>query len=313
MGKAKQHVFLDVGIEECLRSTPPQEMHAGAGTKLVITIGPSVRAPAPGRRLVALGCCVPGTARPRSGRPLCQVQHMHPPAQICCVLSSREAYTRLREGCWRAVGVAPSVSAAPQPGHAHAGHLCQAERARAEHMPRPLLTTLPVHVPPHPALPAQCQDVGTLARLLQAGVACARVDLSWGTKEYHARSLANLAEAMHQTRRLCRQAGAAQRATPSRWTALSWRRQFSPAPSYVPKASCGQAGAVWARAHADPPSPHRSLSAPPHPHPFTLASFDPVPLSVFAACGWTPPGARWWCGAPWSTTPRAGPARWTTR
>ncbi|KAL4446774.1 hypothetical protein ABPG77_008018 [Micractinium sp. CCAP 211/92] len=89
VGKAKQHVFLDVGIEECLRSTPPQEMHAGAGTKLVITIGPS------------------------------------------------------------------------------------------------------------------CQDVGTLTRLLQAGVACARVDLSWGTKEYHARSLANLAEAMHQTRRLC--------------------------------------------------------------------------------------------------------------
>ncbi len=72
-------------------------------------------------------------------------------------------------------------------------------------MPRPLLTTLQVHVPPYPVLPAQCQDVGTLARLLQAGVACARVDLSWGTKEYHARSLANLAEAMHQTRRLCRQ------------------------------------------------------------------------------------------------------------
>ena len=44
----------------------------------------------------------------------------------------------------------------------------------------------------------------TLTRLLQAGVACARIDLSWGTKQYHARSLANLQEAMQQTRRLCR-------------------------------------------------------------------------------------------------------------
>ncbi|KAL4434114.1 hypothetical protein ABPG75_000555 [Micractinium tetrahymenae] len=89
VGKAKQHVFLDVGIEECLKSTPAYEVKAGAGTKLVITVGPS------------------------------------------------------------------------------------------------------------------CQDVATLAKLLQAGVTCARVDLSWGTKEYHARSLANLAEAMLQTRRLC--------------------------------------------------------------------------------------------------------------
>ncbi|PRW57674.1 Pyruvate kinase [Chlorella sorokiniana] len=34
-----------------------------------------------------------------------------------------------------------------------------------------------------------CQDVWTLGRLLHAGVSCARVDLSWGTKEYHARSV----------------------------------------------------------------------------------------------------------------------------
>ncbi len=43
-----------------------------------------------------------------------------------------------------------------------------------------------------------------LERLLRAGVTCARINLSWGSKEYHARSLANLAEAMKRTRRLCR-------------------------------------------------------------------------------------------------------------
>jgi hypothetical protein len=53
----------------------------------------------------------------------------------------------------------------------------------------------------------QCREVPTLARLLRAGVTCARVDLSWGTKEYHAGSLANLAEAMRQTRLLCRWGG----------------------------------------------------------------------------------------------------------
>ncbi|EFN57223.1 hypothetical protein CHLNCDRAFT_143690 [Chlorella variabilis] len=47
-----------------------------------------------------------------------------------------------------------------------------------------------------------CQDVATLVRLLRTGVTCARVDLSWGTKEYHQRSLRNLAEAMQQTRLL---------------------------------------------------------------------------------------------------------------
>lgn len=50
----------------------------------------------------------------------------------------------------------------------------------------------------------QCQDVPTLVKLLEAGVTCARVNLSWGTRDYHARSLSNLAEAMKQTRRLCR-------------------------------------------------------------------------------------------------------------
>lgn len=48
-----------------------------------------------------------------------------------------------------------------------------------------------------------CQDVDTLSRLLQAGVTCARVNLSWGTKEYHALCLSNLAAAMKRTRRLC--------------------------------------------------------------------------------------------------------------
>lgn len=57
----------------------------------------------------------------------------------------------------------------------------------------------------HPTPAAtQCQDVPTLVSLLRAGVSCARLNLSWGTREYHARSLANLAEAMKQTKRLCR-------------------------------------------------------------------------------------------------------------
>ena len=43
-----------------------------------------------------------------------------------------------------------------------------------------------------------------MVKMLEAGVTCARVDLSWGTKQYHARSLTNLGEAMKQTRRLCR-------------------------------------------------------------------------------------------------------------
>jgi pyruvate kinase len=51
--------------------------------------------------------------------------------------------------------------------------------------------------------------VPTLCRLLEAGMSCARVSLSWGTKGYHERSLANLAEAMRQTKRLCRCASGA--------------------------------------------------------------------------------------------------------
>lgn len=49
-----------------------------------------------------------------------------------------------------------------------------------------------------------CHDVATLSRLLLAGVTCARINLSWGTKAYFEHCLANLGEAMKQTRRLCR-------------------------------------------------------------------------------------------------------------
>eukprot|EP00884_Botryococcus_braunii_P017215 jgi/Botrbrau1/4177/Bobra.0192s0037.1 len=48
-----------------------------------------------------------------------------------------------------------------------------------------------------------CQDVDTLAALLEAGATCARVDLTWGPVEYHRKSLLNLQEAMKRTRRLC--------------------------------------------------------------------------------------------------------------
>jgi pyruvate kinase len=66
----------------------------------------------------------------------------------------------------------------------------------------PAICALPAASASH--LRLQCQDVPTLVRMLEAGVTCARVDLSWGTKQYHARSLTNLGEAMKQTRRLCR-------------------------------------------------------------------------------------------------------------
>lgn len=49
-----------------------------------------------------------------------------------------------------------------------------------------------------------CHDVATLSRLLLAGVTCARINLSWGTKAYHEHCLKNLGDAMKQTRRLCR-------------------------------------------------------------------------------------------------------------
>lgn len=87
--KAKAHVFLDVGMEEVVKPTPDSDVRAGAGSKVVITIGPS------------------------------------------------------------------------------------------------------------------CAEVDVLERLLRAGVTCARVNLSWGAKEYFAYCLANLAEAMKRTRRLC--------------------------------------------------------------------------------------------------------------
>ena len=58
--------------------------------------------------------------------------------------------------------------------------------------------------------------MATLVRLLRTGVTCARVDLSWGTKEYHQRSLRNLAEAMQQTRLLCRW-GVRMPGTPAFW------------------------------------------------------------------------------------------------
>jgi hypothetical protein len=35
-------VFLDVGMEEVTKAIPDEEIRAGAGSKVVITIGPSV-------------------------------------------------------------------------------------------------------------------------------------------------------------------------------------------------------------------------------------------------------------------------------
>lgn len=48
-----------------------------------------------------------------------------------------------------------------------------------------------------------CQNVETLVDLLNAGVAGCRVDLTWGSLEFHRKSLQNLSEAMRQTRKLC--------------------------------------------------------------------------------------------------------------
>lgn len=47
------------------------------------------------------------------------------------------------------------------------------------------------------------QDVDTLVELLEAGVTCARIDLTWGSMEFHKRSLDNLHEAQRRTRKLC--------------------------------------------------------------------------------------------------------------
>jgi len=42
VGKAKAHVFLDVEMGEVVKPTHDYEVTAGAGSKVVITIGPSV-------------------------------------------------------------------------------------------------------------------------------------------------------------------------------------------------------------------------------------------------------------------------------
>jgi pyruvate kinase len=48
-----------------------------------------------------------------------------------------------------------------------------------------------------------CQSVKVLSELLVAGMAAARIDLTWGSMDFHRASLRNLAEAMRATRRLC--------------------------------------------------------------------------------------------------------------
>eukprot|EP00890_Picochlorum_soloecismus_P002397 jgi/Picsp_1/3158/NSC_05998-R1_pyruvate kinase len=48
-----------------------------------------------------------------------------------------------------------------------------------------------------------CQSVEALCELLNAGVTCARIDLTWAPIEYHRMSLHNLHEAMRRTQRLC--------------------------------------------------------------------------------------------------------------
>ncbi|KDD74731.1 pyruvate kinase, partial [Helicosporidium sp. ATCC 50920] len=48
-----------------------------------------------------------------------------------------------------------------------------------------------------------CQSTDTLVELLESGMTCARIDVTWGTLEYHQRSLSNLAAAMRRAQRLC--------------------------------------------------------------------------------------------------------------
>ncbi|CAL8472137.1 g11679 [Coccomyxa elongata] len=48
-----------------------------------------------------------------------------------------------------------------------------------------------------------CQDVETLCKILDAGATCARCDLTWGSLDFHKKSLSNLGEAMRKTRKLC--------------------------------------------------------------------------------------------------------------
>jgi hypothetical protein len=69
--KAKAHVFLDVAMEQVTKPTPEHEVKAGAGTKVVATIGPSVRWRR-GRGAVASGgkCRMPPTHPPACARRL---------------------------------------------------------------------------------------------------------------------------------------------------------------------------------------------------------------------------------------------------
>ncbi|BDA44759.1 probable pyruvate kinase 2, cytosolic [Coccomyxa sp. Obi] len=48
-----------------------------------------------------------------------------------------------------------------------------------------------------------CRDVDTLVSLLESGLAAARVDLTWGSLEYHKQSLRNLQAATQKTKLLC--------------------------------------------------------------------------------------------------------------
>lgn len=48
-----------------------------------------------------------------------------------------------------------------------------------------------------------CHEVDQLVELLECGMSCARIDLTWGPVEYHKKSLNNLQLAIKQTRRLC--------------------------------------------------------------------------------------------------------------
>eukprot|EP00891_Asterochloris_glomerata_P008068 jgi/Astpho2/8068/e_gw1.00120.16.1_t len=48
-----------------------------------------------------------------------------------------------------------------------------------------------------------CHEVDDMIALLEAGMSCARIDLTWGPVEYHKQSLRNLEQAVRRTRRLC--------------------------------------------------------------------------------------------------------------
>lgn len=48
-----------------------------------------------------------------------------------------------------------------------------------------------------------CHDVNTLCAMLEAGMTCVRIDLTWGPINYHKATLRNVAEAAQKTRKLC--------------------------------------------------------------------------------------------------------------